>query len=172
MEVVALGVQFISKEGARHMISAKKEVILSASVINDPQLLELSGIRDAHLLGKCGIEVLVDNSNVEENLQNHASIPVSFEVKDNLPTSDSLMRDPSRFVTLMEMYERDRSRPLGGYLLHMAQTHLKETFGPEGSFRIFCLKWLHPTRLLATLPKRRRTVLLVVFFPKLPLSSA
>lgn len=43
---------------------ASSEVILSAGPINNPQLLELSGIGNGTLSQSLGIQVLVDNENV------------------------------------------------------------------------------------------------------------
>jgi choline dehydrogenase-like flavoprotein len=44
-------------------------VILSAGTVQSPQLLELSGIGSKTILEKLGIDVVVDNSSVGENLQ-------------------------------------------------------------------------------------------------------
>lgn len=55
---------------------AKKEVILSAGSYGSPQVLELSGIGNPDILKKGGIEILVDNKNVGENLQDHVYVPL------------------------------------------------------------------------------------------------
>ncbi|KAF1975006.1 alcohol oxidase [Bimuria novae-zelandiae CBS 107.79] len=52
----ATGVEF-SHAGKRHTIQASKEVILSAGVIQTPQLLELSGIGDPAVLKKAGVDM-------------------------------------------------------------------------------------------------------------------
>ncbi|KAK1979599.1 GMC oxidoreductase [Colletotrichum cereale] len=68
--------------------TAAKEVILASGSIASPQLLELSGIGRKNVLQKHGIEVLVDNPNVGENLQDHVYVPLGFAVKPGLPTNE------------------------------------------------------------------------------------
>ncbi|KAK3678885.1 hypothetical protein LTR78_001338 [Recurvomyces mirabilis] len=53
------------------VITAKKEVILSAGSLQSPQLLELSGIGNKTVLAAAGIKQLVDLQGVGENLQDH-----------------------------------------------------------------------------------------------------
>ncbi|KAL2134909.1 hypothetical protein VTI74DRAFT_10401 [Chaetomium olivicolor] len=67
---VATGVQY-TKDGKIQTVSARKEVILSAGTFHSPKILELSGIGDGKLLQALGIDVVVDNPFVGENLQNH-----------------------------------------------------------------------------------------------------
>ena len=45
--------------------------MLSAGALQSPQLLQLSGIGPADLLGKLGIPVVVDAPEVGRNLQDH-----------------------------------------------------------------------------------------------------
>ncbi|KAE9375246.1 GMC oxidoreductase [Stipitochalara longipes BDJ] len=133
-EIVASGIEFISKSAQTHTIIAKKEVILSAGALQSPQLLELSGIGDAKLLSQHGIEVMVDNPNVGENLQDHALVPVSFEAAEGVSTAESFLRDPELQKTVLQMYEKDRSGPLGGFFVSAAQAKLPSVFEPSGSF--------------------------------------
>jgi choline dehydrogenase-like flavoprotein len=73
---VANGVQY-SVAGEKAQVKANKEVILSAGSIGSPQILELSGIGDPSLLRSSGIDVVVPNSNVGVNLQDHAYVPTA-----------------------------------------------------------------------------------------------
>ena len=109
-EDVASGVEFV-KNGT-HIINAK-EVILAAGALQSPQLLELSGIGSSEILEAHGINVLVDNPNVGENLQDHATVGLSFEVIDGLPTGD-MSRDPEVRKAAMSLYQKDKSGPMGG----------------------------------------------------------
>lgn len=68
----ALGVELT--DGTR--VRAQREVILAAGAVNSPQLLELSGIGDAQLLCKLGIEPLFDAREVGRNLQDHLGVLV------------------------------------------------------------------------------------------------
>jgi choline dehydrogenase len=57
-------------------VGAEKEVILSAGSIGSPQILELSGIGNLKILSKYDIDVVIPNSNLGENLQDHIYVPV------------------------------------------------------------------------------------------------
>ncbi len=73
---VAIGVE-ISRNGPRgprEVLAAKREVILSAGVINSPHLLKLSGIGPAAELKAHGINVVHDLPGVGENLQDHPDV--------------------------------------------------------------------------------------------------
>ncbi|KAL8828360.1 MAG: hypothetical protein Q9170_006639 [Blastenia crenularia] len=106
----AKGVLVAGRETKR-VIKARKEVLLAAGVFQTPQLLELSGIGGAELLRGLGIELLLDNVNVGENLQDQAMTGLCAEVQDDLPTGD-LRRDPQFKAKAMEMYEQQRTGPL------------------------------------------------------------
>jgi len=66
------GVQF-QQNGVIIVAKARREVILAAGALQSPKLLELSGIGNAILLKKHGIEVLFDNPYAGENLQDHVA---------------------------------------------------------------------------------------------------
>ncbi|HQV42019.1 MAG TPA: GMC family oxidoreductase N-terminal domain-containing protein [Moraxellaceae bacterium] len=72
----ATGVEVASQgaRGPRDILTATKEVILSAGVINSPHLLKLSGIGPAAELQAHGIPVVHDLPGVGENLQDHPDI--------------------------------------------------------------------------------------------------
>jgi choline dehydrogenase len=69
----ATGVEFI-ESGSRHVVKARREVILSGGSINSPQLLELSGVGDGELLRRFGIAVIVDSPAVGRGLQDHLAV--------------------------------------------------------------------------------------------------
>ena len=64
----ANGVSYM-KDGVLKEISVKQEIILCAGSFGSPQLLELSGVGNADILSNLGIQTLVNNINVGENLQ-------------------------------------------------------------------------------------------------------
>lgn len=112
-DAIAKGVQFTSKDGTLQIIAARKEVILSAGTINSPRLLELSGIGGAPLLQRLGVDVIVDNEHVGENLQNHIFTGASFEVHDDLETIDGFFRqEPDAVATAMEDYGTKGTGPM------------------------------------------------------------
>jgi len=79
----AVGVEFArghhrkaAAASPREEISANKEVILSAGVINSPQILKLSGIGPQEELALHGIPLVHDLPGVGENLQDHPDVIV------------------------------------------------------------------------------------------------
>ncbi|KAH7418086.1 putative aryl-alcohol dehydrogenase [Cadophora sp. MPI-SDFR-AT-0126] len=110
---LATGVQITTKAGVQKDVYARLEVIIAAGTIKSPQLLELSGVGDAKLLGSHGIEVLVDNPNVGENLQDHGYVPFSWEVADDQVSGD-VLRDPDIAGAAMAAYMTAKAGPLSG----------------------------------------------------------
>ena len=111
---IARGVLF-TLNGNKHTIQAQKEIILAAGDINSPKLLELSGIGDAGLLESMGIEVVIDNPNVGQNLQDHPNTGISFEVLDDVRTLDALNRqEPEAINEAMMAYQTTKSGPFSG----------------------------------------------------------
>lgn len=78
----ATGVEFVMN-GRKHVVRAKKEVVLSAGAINSPQLLLLSGIGPKKHLKEKKIPVVVDLPGVGENLHNHQSYGLDFTVDED-----------------------------------------------------------------------------------------
>lgn len=66
------------KHGKREQLTARKEVILSAGVINTPQLLKLSGVGPADELRQHNIPLVHDLAGVGENLQDHPDVIVRY----------------------------------------------------------------------------------------------
>jgi choline dehydrogenase-like flavoprotein len=64
----ASGVEFVTG-GQTFVVSARDEVLLCAGTVQSPQILELSGIGSQQVLASQGVEVIIENPNVGENLQ-------------------------------------------------------------------------------------------------------
>jgi choline dehydrogenase-like flavoprotein len=109
--VVATAVQ-VRKDGNTYKIPVKKEVILAAGATHTPHVLELSGIGNADLLRSHGIEPVINNPGVGENLQDHGYVSFSYEVADGLPSGD-MAQDPAVAAAAMAAYQKDGSGPLG-----------------------------------------------------------
>lgn len=99
-------------DGTEHLVTAAREVILSAGSIGSPQILELSGIGNRHVLSRAGIPVKVDSPRVGENLQDHMMLALVFEVDPSLENPDELKRDAFAAAAAMDQYIRDRGGPL------------------------------------------------------------
>ncbi|PWY89218.1 putative aryl-alcohol dehydrogenase [Aspergillus heteromorphus CBS 117.55] len=108
---VATGVQF-SKGDRTYTIAVNKEVILAAGATQTPQILELSGIGDDGLLRILGIDPVVNNPSVGENLQDHGVVSFGYEVADGMPSGD-MARDPTVAAAAMAEYQKNGSGPLG-----------------------------------------------------------
>ncbi|KKL83998.1 hypothetical protein LCGC14_1969110, partial [marine sediment metagenome] len=73
----ATGIE-LRRSGRSERITARREVILSASSINSPKLLMLSGIGPAAHLRAQGIDVVADRAGVGQNLQDHLELYVQM----------------------------------------------------------------------------------------------
>ncbi|KAJ0108186.1 hypothetical protein J7T55_000151 [Diaporthe amygdali] len=108
----AIGVQY-THDGELKTILASKEVIIAAGAFQSPKLLELSGIGNAELLDKHGIEVVKDLPGVGENLHDHAICYTGFKAVDEVSTLDSLIRqEPEALQQAMQEYGAAQSGPL------------------------------------------------------------
>lgn len=64
------------------VVTAKREVILTAGAIATPKILQLSGVGNGDELRELGIDVVADLPGVGENYQDHLEATVQAEVKD------------------------------------------------------------------------------------------
>jgi choline dehydrogenase len=78
----AVGVEY-TRGGKLHTARANREIIIAASSINSPKLLQLSGIGPSQVLKDAGIPVLHELKGVGENLHDH--LEVYFQVKCKQP---------------------------------------------------------------------------------------
>jgi choline dehydrogenase len=85
----ATGIEYLSgteKRGAR----ANVEVILASGAFNSPQLLQLSGVGPATLLGSHGIAVVADVPGVGEDLNDHISGRIMLRCKNTITLNDAV----------------------------------------------------------------------------------
>ena len=82
---------------------ARQEIILCAGALRSPQLLELSGIGDAAVLRRVGIEVAHHLPGVGANLQDHLMARVGFE-SCGLVTVNDLLRNPFYLASVVFRY--------------------------------------------------------------------
>lgn len=106
------------------VVNASTKVILCAGAVEDPCILQRSGIGPASLLTDLGIEVFVDNANVGFNMENHAGglsyLPsTGLDVPFIPPTSftDAGVGDGVRRVQLLAITGQTlESQIIGGYI--------------------------------------------------------
>ncbi|KAL7916856.1 alcohol oxidase [Trichoderma velutinum] len=104
------GVSFIIDK-VEHVVRATKETILAGGSYMSPKLLELSGIGSSSLLQKLGIDVVVDNPAVGENLQDHPMVPLNIEAQDGVMGAESF-RQPEVLQWAMNEWVSGRGGPL------------------------------------------------------------
>ncbi|EDR09885.1 uncharacterized protein LACBIDRAFT_318175 [Laccaria bicolor S238N-H82] len=121
-------VEFAGKPGAPSIIvTARREIVLSAGSIGTPQILLLSGIGARDELEALGIPVVVENPSVGKNLSDHVLVPNIFRVKDG-ESLDALFRDPALFkAALDEWMETKRGVLASSMLNHMGYFRLPST---------------------------------------------
>lgn len=125
----ATGAEYLLS-GTNRTVHARKEVILSAGSFGSPQLLELSGIGDPKVLQENGIMELVSNTNVGENLQDHAYVPLGYTVRPGIFTLDDFS-NATIFNDAYEQYVSNKSGLLAttsamSALLSLDQIHGRE----------------------------------------------
>ncbi|KAK5113312.1 hypothetical protein LTR85_010929 [Meristemomyces frigidus] len=91
------------------IISATKEVILSAGSVQSPQLLELSGIGPDSVLSAAGIQVVLDLPGVGENFQDHLRIQNSYQLKPEYPSFDELRYNATYAAEQLALYEANET---------------------------------------------------------------
>ncbi len=76
----ATGIEYI-RDGERHRVRARREVILSGGAYNSPQLLMLSGIGPAAHLAEHGIPVIADLPGVGRKLSEHPLVYMTYAAR-------------------------------------------------------------------------------------------
>jgi len=91
----AVGIRYNSggQHGYAREVRAAREVILCGGAVNSPQLLQISGVGPAKLLGELGIPVKHDLAGVGENLRDHYAPRFVARVK-NAETINELSHGP------------------------------------------------------------------------------
>jgi len=103
----AVGVEFIKGEQKTTVKNVRKDIVLAAGAFQTPQLLELSGIGNKEILGKHGIETVVDLPGVGENLQDHVCVHSIVEIDSKYETLDILF-DPAGQAKHGELYKEKK----------------------------------------------------------------
>lgn len=92
----------------KYVVTAKKEVILSAGAFNTPALLQLSGIGDPDHLSSLGIQTRVARPDVGKNLQDHPNFNIYYSV-NTTHTTDAIFRGESVSVISNELWFKNHS---------------------------------------------------------------
>ncbi|ORX95254.1 hypothetical protein BCR34DRAFT_525573 [Clohesyomyces aquaticus] len=141
------------------VLTAKKEVILSAGTFHSAQLLELSGIGSPSVLSAAGIPLVKALPGVGENLQDHIRIHNSYQLKPNYTSTDIFRFNASYAASQRALWEANQlslyDYTASGYTflnwsslstnLSTALTNLAKssTLSPSSSQKLH-LDWLSP----------------------------
>ncbi|CAG9988290.1 unnamed protein product [Clonostachys byssicola] len=78
------------------VLSARKEVILSAGALDTPKILMHSGIGPAEQLSKFGIQTIVDNKFVGQNTKDHYHVALKYGRSEESNKVAAFFRDKAR----------------------------------------------------------------------------
>ena len=85
----AVGVEY-DHGGGRHVVRARREVLVASGPIGSPHLLQRSGIGPGAVLQAAGVEVLHDLRGVGANLQDHCEIYIQYRSKQPITLNGQL----------------------------------------------------------------------------------
>jgi choline dehydrogenase len=106
-----VGVEFWQGDQLKYA-QAKGEVLLAAGAIGSPQILQLSGVGPAALLGQHGITVRHELAGVGENMQDHWQIRATYKVKNTI-TMNQWVGSPLRRYGMGAYYMLTGRGPMG-----------------------------------------------------------
>ena len=107
---IATGVAVSTNGSKPYVISARKEVIVSAGAFQSPQLLMVSGIGPRKTLEALKIPVVKDLAGVGQNLWDQPFWGISNRVK--VPTASSLINNPAVAAAAAQLYQEKHTGPL------------------------------------------------------------
>lgn len=117
------------------VISATKEVVLSAGSIQSPHLLELSGIGNETVLRSAGITPLVHLPGVGENLQDHVRVVTVYQLKEEYLSADILRFNTTFAAEQLQRWETN----LTGYYDNTGSAYAyltwQQALGNDSAFR-------------------------------------
>ena len=108
--VTVTGVQY-AKPNCKtlQVVRARKQYILSAGAVHDPQILQLSGIGPKPLLGKLGVKVAVDLPGVGSNLQDHPYGGLILKLANVFPSPIDLETDAAFDAEQRALFYKNRT---------------------------------------------------------------
>nr|AER13599.1 glucose dehydrogenase [Colletotrichum gloeosporioides] len=86
-DATASGVEITAADGTTSVVTANKEVIISAGALVSPLLLELSGVGNPAVLSQYGIETVVELPTVGENLQDQINNELIYSPPTNFTST-------------------------------------------------------------------------------------
>lgn len=109
---VASGV-LVTTNREDYVLSARKEVILSAGAFQSPQLLMVSGVGPKHTLQEYDIPLIANLPGVGQNMWDHVLFSIAYRVETI--TSSRLIDDPQYAASAVFDYNFNQTGPLTGF---------------------------------------------------------
>ena len=114
----AVSVDYVSGvDNSSHTITASEEIVLAAGAFGTPKLLMLSGVGPAELLQGLNIPVLLNVSELGNNLYDHQSAVIMLQIPDNYTTSFEVAENATLLADLEAQYNASGTGPLSTPLL-------------------------------------------------------
>jgi choline dehydrogenase-like flavoprotein len=99
-------------------ISARKEIILSASAVRTPQILQLSGIGPSKVLQAASVDVLVDLPGVGSNLQDHSFSMSQYNFTNDVwPNPSQITANATFRAEAIAEYKANNTGPYAAYIV-------------------------------------------------------
>ncbi|KAJ7580929.1 hypothetical protein C8J56DRAFT_794938, partial [Mycena floridula] len=92
-------------------VTAEKEVLLSAGAVGSPHILQHSGIGDSQKLASIGIDSVLHNPSVGQNLTDHPFMSLSWLV-NTTDTFDTISRNATLTAQFLKQWNETRTGPL------------------------------------------------------------
>ncbi|KAI0072978.1 GMC oxidoreductase [Panus rudis PR-1116 ss-1] len=106
------GVEFLHGDKT-YSAATRKEVILTAGTLQSAHLLELSGIGNKEVLRKINVPLLKELPGVGQNVQEHAVLVTSWELKENVDLENlNILNKP--IISSQEFYAKETGVYTGG----------------------------------------------------------
>jgi choline dehydrogenase-like flavoprotein len=103
---------------ATFVVKARKEIIVSASAVRTPQILQLSGIGPCKVLEDAVVEVKIDLPGVGWNLQDHSfSMSLYNFTADLFPNPAQLTTNASFRTASISEYQKNNTGPWTAYVV-------------------------------------------------------
>ncbi|GLB38730.1 putative aryl-alcohol oxidase [Lyophyllum shimeji] len=107
------GVEFTEDRtptASRKLLTAKKEIILSAGVIGTPHILQHSGIGDSALLSQVGVKPLVNLPSVGKNFTDHPFVANTWLV-NSTDTFETALRNETLMEQQIKQWNESHTGP-------------------------------------------------------------
>ncbi|QSZ30480.1 hypothetical protein DSL72_000034 [Monilinia vaccinii-corymbosi] len=108
----AIGVEYTAGiDDKKYVVSAKKDIILSAGAQRTPQLLQISGIGRRDILEALRIEVIVESEGVGENYQDHFLFATYGPAANTETQYGNLSTNATWAAEMRKLYDEKRKGP-------------------------------------------------------------